>query len=87
MHQWGTKFLLHTALGTVFTCIRTAVPSPPPRQAACQSMSRPDLQGTVNSTRYNTKKSQKEILPMCYWNFIIPYQNDNLKDVNQGVYV
>ena len=80
MPQWGTKVLLHTALGTVLTCICTAGPP------HCPS-AREQAQCTVNSPGDNTEKSQKEMLAVCYWNFIILYQGDNLKDLGQIVYV
>lgn len=54
---------------------------------AHQPGSRPDPQCTVNSPGDNTEKSWKEILPICYWNFRIPYQSDNFKDLDQVVYV
>lgn len=45
---------------------------------------RANLQGTISSTGHDTEKLQKEILPLYYWNFIIPDQNGELKEFVPG---
>lgn len=61
-------------------------------EAACLSGGRGELAESQPASRElsalqdTTERLQKEVLPLGYWNFIIPDQNDDLKDLVQDDY-
>lgn len=84
------KLFLLTAPGTSFTHVCTAGHQSRLPVSGVVSQLRAGLSSRAQltiSTGYNTEKLWKETLPLCYWNFITPDQSDNLKDMDQVIYV
>lgn len=89
-YQWGMKFPLHTAPGTVFTRVCAAGPRSclPVAGAACLSLAESwSSSGESSAAPDTAERLQEEIPPLGYWNFIIPDQTDDLKDLVQDNYI
>ena len=77
----------HSTGDRIYMCLHSCSPKLPVCQWGGELAESQPTSRELSALQDTTERLQKEVLPLGYWNFIIPDQNDDLKDLVQDDYV